>query len=255
MSKTAVIIQARTGSTRLPSKMALPFDGVRTVLEVILDRIRNALEGTGAEITVATTTDSRDDIIERITLAAGLKVFRGSESDVLARFIGAAEESGADKVIRICADNVFLDGERLRFLYRTLDTDEEYDYISFMKSDGTPSIRTHYGFWAEGVSLDALKRVRAMTDEPLYHEHVTNFIYATPDTFSCCFHLIDPEVERHADLRLTMDTHDDYMLQREIYAALGGDEDRLTPASIIAYLDSRPELYDTMRRNIQDNSK
>lgn len=43
MSKTAVIIQARTGSTRLPNKMALPFDGERPVLAVLLGRISSAL--------------------------------------------------------------------------------------------------------------------------------------------------------------------------------------------------------------------
>ena len=94
-----------------------------------------------------------------------------------------------------------------------------------------------------------------MTDEPLYHEHVTHYIYAHPDRFRCCLHPIDPEVERHEDLRLTMDTAEDYSLQRDLYAALGGDERQLNPVSLIKYLDLHRELYATMRRNIDGNSK
>lgn len=253
--KTAIIIQARTGSTRLPRKMALPFDGDRPVLAVILGRIAAAMAGSGAEIVVATTTEKDDDLIESIVSSFGIKVFRGSQSDVLGRFIGAARSVEADRVIRVCADNVFLDMESLRFLYETFRADSRYDYMSFRKSDGTPSIKTHYGFWTEAVTLDALLRVAAMTDEPLYHEHVTNYIYAHPDLFRCCLHPIDPEVERHEDLRLTMDTAEDYSLQRDLYAALGGDERQLNPTSLIKYLDMHRELYATMRRNIEGNSK
>lgn len=253
--KTAIIIQARTGSTRLPGKMALPFDGDHPVLAVILRRIVAAMTGMDAEIIVATTTDSRDDLIESIASSSGIKVFRGSESDVLGRFIGAARSVEATKVIRVCADNVFLDMESLRFLYEAFRADCRYDYMSFRKSDGTPSIKTHYGFWTEAVTLKALLKVAAMTDEPLYHEHVTNYIYAHPDLFRCCLHPIDPEVERHEDLRLTMDTAEDYSLQRDLYAALGGDERQLNPASLIKYLDMHRELYATMRRNIEGNSK
>lgn len=253
--KTAIIIQARTGSTRLPRKMALPFDRDRPVLAVILGRITDAMAGIGAEIVVATTTEENDDLIEDIASASGMKVFRGSERDVLDRFIGAARSVGANKVIRVCADNVFLDMKSLRFLYETFHADRRHDYMSFRKSDGTPSIKTHYGFWAEAVTLDALEKVARATDDPLYHEHVTNYIYSHPDIFGCCLHQIDPEVESHEDLRLTMDTPEDYSLQRELYAALGGDERQIEPEALIKYLDMHRELYATMRRNIESNSK
>ena len=175
--------------------------------------------------------------------------------DVLDRFIGAARSVGANKVIRVCADNVFLDMKSLRFLYETFHADRRHDYMSFRKSDGTPSIKTHYGFWAEAVTLDALEKVARATDDPLYHEHVTNYIYSHPDMFGCCLHQIDPEVESHEDLRLTMDTPEDYSLQRELYAALGGDERQIEPEALIKYLDMHRELYTTMRRNIESNSK
>jgi spore coat polysaccharide biosynthesis protein SpsF (cytidylyltransferase family) len=255
MSKTAVIIQARTGSTRLPNKMALPFDGERPVLAVLLGRISSALVDTDARIIVATTTDKRDDQIEDIARKEGLEVFRGSESDVLDRFIRAAESIGAHKVIRVCADNVFLDMENLKILYNLLDTDTSHDYVSFRKSDGTPSIKTHYGFWTEGVTLDALKKAAGMTSDKLYHEHVTNFIYTHPDEFACSFIQIDPEVEKHENLRLTMDTEDDYIVQRAIYSDVKGDERKMTPKSLIDYLEGHREYYETMSRTIMNNTK
>ena len=40
--RTGIIIQARTGSTRLPNKMVMPFFEGKTILEILIDRIKKA---------------------------------------------------------------------------------------------------------------------------------------------------------------------------------------------------------------------
>lgn len=50
--KTGIIIQARTGSTRLPKKMLLPFYGQKTILDIILQRINHAFDS--IDVIVAT---------------------------------------------------------------------------------------------------------------------------------------------------------------------------------------------------------
>ena len=77
-----VIIQARSGSTRLPGKI-LKKVGNKTLLEYGVERIQKAQKI--KEIIIATTVNEKDDVIAQIAQANGIKYFRGSEADVLAR--------------------------------------------------------------------------------------------------------------------------------------------------------------------------
>lgn len=254
---TQIILQARTGSTRLPNKMLMPFHEGKGILQILLERIRSAFPEGFDRITVATTTSPGDDRIAELCAGTGFRCFRGSESDVLERFIGAAEEAGADRIIRVCADNVFLDTPALRSLYDRMERGVA-DYASFRTSDGVPSIRTHYGFWAEGVTLDALRRVRRATDEALYHEHVTNYIYTHPEDFTIDLRPISetiPDIESYPDLRLTIDTLEDFDISREIYATLSAAGREITTPDILRYLDSRPEFFGRMKTIINQNTK
>lgn len=257
MNFPIVVLQARTGSSRLPYKMLRPFYEDKPILEILLTRLRSALPEPDNRIVVATTVSPGDDAIVELCDRLGVKWFRGSENDVLSRFIDVAEREKSEKLIRVCADNVFLDTVALRTLYETLIS-TDFDYVSFMRSDDTPSIKTHYGFWAEGVTADALKRAAEATDDSIYHEHVTNFIYGHPDLFRCHFLPIEESVEgieNHPYLRLTVDTLDDFEIQRTIFSDFVTKRIDITPRNLIAYLDERPAMYAVMKKNIEINSK
>ena len=101
MTTTAVIVQARTGSSRLPGKVLMNLAG-RTVLAHVLDRCQAVA---GADVTCCATTGTADD--DRIAAEAercGAAVFRGSERDVLGRYHGAAQALGADVILRVTSD-------------------------------------------------------------------------------------------------------------------------------------------------------
>ena len=100
MSKITAIIQARMGSTRLPGKVLKPILG-RPMLELMLERVKRAEKLD--EIVVATSDNAEDDILATFVNGYGLKVFRGSEKDVLDRFYQAAKFMGADeKTVIVC---------------------------------------------------------------------------------------------------------------------------------------------------------
>lgn len=101
-----VIIQARSGSTRLPGKI-LKKVGNKTLLEYGVERIQKAQKI--KEIIIATTVNEKDDVIAQIAQANGIKYFRGSEADVLARYYYAAKENSAETVIRITSDCPLID--------------------------------------------------------------------------------------------------------------------------------------------------
>lgn len=252
-----IIIQARTGSTRLPNKMLMPFYENNGILEILLCRLMSALPKYKNDIIVATTVSKGDDKIEELCKRLNVACFRGSEEDVLSRFIDAARSYDADKIIRICADNVFLDMTQLEYLISNF-TDNDIDYMSFITKDGTPSIKTHYGFWTEGVTRTALEKVQTMTSEKLYHEHVTNYIYANPDNFRLSFTPIsntDSRLDKQNNIRLTIDTETDFKISQDIYNYLTNNNIPITTPNIINYLDDHKEIYVVMEKIINANKK
>ena len=251
IANLGIIIQARSGSTRLPSKMTLPFFNKQGILELLLSRLVRA--GLADKIIVATTENSRDDIICCISRNAGVAYFRGNEGDVLDRFIQAANCYRISKIIRVCADNPFLDIPALNELI-ALGRDTDMDYVSHCVSSGIPTIKTHYGFWAELVTLKALKYVSNVTNENIYHEHVTNYIYTHPDSFKIKLIPIPFALEKRK-IRLTIDTLDDFQMQQSIYNAVYKDNKDFQIKDIVDYLDRNAELYLAMDKLIETNEK
>lgn len=252
MSEIKIIIQARTGSTRLPQKMILPFYEENGIFSLILKRLTSAINK--EDIILATSTNVNNDVLEDIAKSYGVNCFRGSENDVLQRFIDAANKFNATKIIRVCADNPFLDVDYLNFLMDNFKK-SDYDYMSFMTSKGTPTIKTHYGFWAEAVTLNALEKVKSMTDENLYHEHVTNFIYANPNDFNIKFFNIPEEIDSHDDIRLTIDTKVDFDIQKEIFNIIYKNNPSFNASDVLAFLNENQQYMKIMRDEILKNQK
>ncbi len=251
--KTGIIIQARTGSSRLPKKIVLPFYQDNCVLDILLLKLSSVFNSN--KIVVATTTNQSDDLVEGITLRHGCMVFRGDETDVLKRFIDASDFYGYNKIIRICADNPFLSISSVAQLCNEFDSSVA-DYICYATSSGIPTIKTHYGFWCEAVRVEALKKINIMTTEAIYHEHVTNFIYSHRDIFDCKLLKIPCEIENKQNIRMTLDTIDDFNMLREIYAGiidLGRDPSEIN--DVVAYLECHTNYYKAMKEQIKKNKK
>ena len=103
---TLAFIQARVGSTRLPSKVLEPLAGEPVLLRVI-DRLRTARRLDG--VAVLTTVDPRDDAVASLCARRGVDCVRGDEADVLARFLIGVRELKPDVVVRATADNPLID--------------------------------------------------------------------------------------------------------------------------------------------------
>ena len=104
--KTAAIIQARMGSTRLPGKVMKDLKG-KPVLWHVIERVKQA-KNIG-QIIIATTTHKRDEIIFEKAKEWGVKAYQGSEEDVLARYYEAANKYEIDTVVRITSDCPLID--------------------------------------------------------------------------------------------------------------------------------------------------
>ena len=101
------IVQARTGSIRLPKKVIQKIDNKNTVLDYVINQVKCSKKI--EKIVVATTDLIEDDIICQYVNLQKIECFRGSSEDVLDRFYQCAKKFGIDDIIRITADNPLID--------------------------------------------------------------------------------------------------------------------------------------------------
>lgn len=247
----AFIIQARLASTRLPNKILLPFWKDENILSILLKKLSFFK---GVKVIVATSDNPINDPLIDFLEKEGVDYYRGNEDDVLDRFISAARQYGVDRIIRICSDNPFLDMQAIKILL-DYSSKSEADYISFLVNK-LPSIKTHFGFWTEYITLNSLMKVQKLTSDALYHEHVTNYIYAHPEQFK--IEWIDGPVclMNRDDIRLTTDTLIDFQNAQQIYNDLY-KEDGPYPGieAVVPYLDSHSEYLEIMKSEIMKNNK
>lgn len=251
-----IVIQARSGSTRMPAKILRPFDGERTILDIIIGNI--CRDNPGKTVVVATTTRDADDAIAAVAVRHGVEVFRGSEDDVLDRFIGAADAFGLDRIVRVCSDNPMLQTGSFAALFAESDRHPEAGYVAFAFPDGRPTIKSHLGLYAELATVEALRHAALLctgdADEKLYREHVTIYLYTHPQHFRLSFLPLPPVLRHRTDIRLTVDTPSDFSLLHELYSALSSNGD-MSPEAMLRLVDANPEYGRIMKQNIAQNEK
>jgi spore coat polysaccharide biosynthesis protein SpsF len=204
--RTVAIIQARMGSSRLPGKVMMKIAG-RPLLVYLVERISRARTLDG--IVVATTTSPRDNIIIEECERRGIPNFRGSEMDVLGRYVSAARACEADVVVRVTADNPFTDPDSID---RVVDTILQGD------ADYAIEINLPVGTCGEALTRDSLAFIDSVADTPRWREHVTLYAKENSHTLNCAFLNPPPECNR-PDLSFTVDELHEYLYTREMAAA------------------------------------
>lgn len=225
----AAIIQARVNSSRLPNKILLKLVD-KTLLEHIIERLKKIPQI--HQIIIATTEGRTDDQVEELALKSHVKIFRGSEKNVLDRFIKAAQLYKAEVIIRITGDNPLIDNiviEKMIAEYKK----EPYDYITV---DEMP-----LGTSCELVTLEVLKRIYKEKLQ-LYHlEHVTIYIRENLEKFKTKYIECEESLKR-PNYRLTVDTAEDYNLMKELYQRLYRPDKIIELREAVKLLDNDEKL-------------
>lgn len=236
------IIQARIGSTRLPSKMLLPIVDNKGSLELMLERVRRSklLQ----KIVVATTTSPSDDRIVDLCKTLDYEYFRGSEVDVLDRYYKTALVFGSPEVIvRLTGDcplhdPIIIDKVISRFL------DSDVDYVSNVDPPTFPD-----GLDTEVFLFSVLEKVWKEARLKSDREHVTQYIRKHTDMFK----MINVECEKDlSDHRWTLDEKEDYEFIGSIYKNLYKKSPAFGMEEILEFLTEHPEL-ETINRHISRN--
>ncbi len=234
--RIVAIIQARMGSTRLPGKVMRKIKG-RPMIDWVVGRADRICEVD--ETVVATSILEREKPLVEHLSAQDVPVVRGSEGDVLARFVQAAEAADADAVVRLTADCPLLmpevSGKAVRaFKHR------ECDYASNTIERTYPR-----GLDTEVLSAQALQETDREATTSADREHVTRYVRKRPEQFRLC--PVTNDTDR-SDLRWTVDEEDDLELIRRIYEALGEQAMDADYEDVLAVLEVRPEWTDINRQ-------
>jgi spore coat polysaccharide biosynthesis protein SpsF len=213
-----IVLQARMGSARRPGKTVADVAG-RTLLERCLERL-SAARALGAacvqearwELIVATSTLTADDPIARIAASYGVGCVRGSENDVLARFLLATHDlDETDVVVRATADNpLYCPDLTVRLVEHHLDSKCDYTGIAEALSPTVPDV----------LRVGALRGIaRAVDLDDYCREHVTPYLRQSRSTLDV--ELLPPRwCELDPSLRLTVDTPDDLARMNALYETL-----------------------------------
>ena len=228
---TVAVIQARCGSTRFPRKVLAPLQG-RPMLAHIIERVSRA--SLVDQVVVATTDLERDDPVAELTLESGAGLTRGSEDDVLSRYVQAAREHAADVIVRITADCPLTDPAVVDAVIRTR-ADIDADYASNVEPPTFPE-----GFDCEVFTAECLRRVDGEATLAYEREHVTVRVRERLGEFRTAHLAHDPDLSW---MRLTVDVPADLARVARLLDALPASPPP-DLAAVIAAFDRDPSLQD-----------
>ncbi|MBP2033800.1 spore coat polysaccharide biosynthesis protein SpsF [Clostridium algifaecis] len=237
------IMQARTGSTRLPGKVLKKICS-KTVLEHDIDRLKRVKNID--KIVIATTTLEKDNAIVEEAKRLDVAYFRGSEEDVLSRYYYAAKENNTDVVVRVTSDCPLIDSEVTeKTVQYYIDNRDKYDYVSNTYERTFPR-----GFDTEIFSFKLLERAFKETNKKIYREHVTTYFWKNPRIFKIGCYKSDVDYSKY---RLTLDTEEDFKLIKTIYDNLYYKNECFGFKAIIELFKNNSELYDINKMIEQKN--
>lgn len=235
------VVQARMGSSRLPGKVLKPIAG-RPMIDVLLSRLaRSKLVD---KIVVATTDTVKDDALADCVNGLGFEVVRGSETDVLDRYVKAAKETYADVLVRITGDCPLVDADLVdRCVQGYLESN--VDYFSNIEPPTFPD-----GLDIEVFSAEALLKSALATSDSYDHEHVTPYLRRS-DQVTRANHFNGEDLSH---LRWTVDEPADY----EVISAIFGqfeDPIEFTWSDVLDLHRKMPQLFEANRNFVRGSGE
>ncbi|HZS74966.1 MAG TPA: NTP transferase domain-containing protein [Candidatus Nitrosotalea sp.] len=221
-----IFIPIRLRSSRLPNKAMKEING-KPIIKYLIERLQKS--SMIRNIVVCTTIHESDNKLVEFLKNEKIKVFRGSEKDILDRFLNAAKEYHTEFLIAVDGDDIYADPSYVDDLVREYQRTKA-DYIQIL---GVP-----IGFTPVGIKITALEKIcrLKMTDntETGYGKFFT-------DNDLCEIKSIRPSLKTNfpEGLRLSLDYQEDYELAKKIFNELGNDFDI---DSVLKFLNERPEL-------------
>jgi spore coat polysaccharide biosynthesis protein SpsF len=239
--KIAILVTARLKSTRLPLKAVKPIKDKPLICH-LLARLKLATLPT--DIIICTSHYEQDDPLIGIAMEEGVKFYRGHPDDVLLRLTNAAAEHDVDVVVSCTADNPFVDPHHIDKLIE-FHLENNYDYS---RVDGLP-----FGTFSYVLSYPAMGKACEIKDA--VDTEVWGGYFTQTGLFRCGVLEIVDKRYRRPELRLTVDTPEDFQLVTEIFDHLYIPGQVFGLREIIELLDAVPKLQEINQKVVQKPGK
>ncbi len=233
MKKIVTVIQARSGSSRLPGKVSKEILG-KTLLVRMIERVQSAsLTGT---IVVATTLDAEDDSIENICKENSILCYRGSSLDLLDRHYHVAKLFDADAVVKIPSDCPLIDPQIIdKVLQYYLD--HNFDFVSNLHPATYPD-----GNDVEVMSFKTLETAWKEAQKDFEREHTTPYIWEHPEKFRIGNVAWETGLDYSMSHRFTIDYAEDFTFIKTVYEKLYPTKPNFGLSDILDLLGLNPEI-------------
>lgn len=221
-------IPCRLKSTRLPEKAIKEIFGISAIERCIINA--KAIPGVD-KVILATSTNKEDDILEHYNLNGEIEVLRGSEEDVLDRFLPAIDKYTPHHIIRITGDCPLVSHELAKLI---IDA-----HLSSGADATFTTSKVALGIACEIYKTSAINKLRELFPSTLYSEYLVYYFQNNPDQFS--LNIIKAPDKFIKPWRLTLDEENDLELFDLIYRTLGIKNRTISFDEIIDFFDQFPE--------------
>ncbi|VVC05668.1 3-deoxy-manno-octulosonate cytidylyltransferase [uncultured archaeon] len=221
-----IFIPVRLLSTRLPNKAMLEING-KPIIKYLIERLKKAKSV--RNIVVCTTMHESDNNLVRFLEKENIMVFRGSDKDILVRFLDAAKKFHTDFIVSVDGDDIYSDPQYVDQMV----TEFQKTGADYMQVLGVP-----VGFTPFGIKTSALEKICKLkkTDN-------TETGYGRFFTETNLFNKknLDPKltIRFPTNLRLSLDYQEDFEVATEIFKSLGNN---FHIEDVLKLLNERPDL-------------
>ena len=232
--RTAIFISVRNKSKRLPLKAMLELKG-KTMIERLINRLK--LAKLPDLIVLCTSTNPQDDSLAEVAKKNGIEYFRGSEDDVLYRYLKAAEQFKVDFAVIALGDATFVDPG---YIDKTIELFRETN-ADFIRIPELP-----IGTFTYGLKIEAVRKVCEMKDAA--DTEVWGGYFVKSGIFDVRDLQVGEAELRHPEMRLVVDYPEDFELIKEIYDRLYQEGKIIPLEEVTGLLQDHPELLEINRK-------
>jgi spore coat polysaccharide biosynthesis protein SpsF len=209
--KIVAIIQARCGSRRLPEKHLQQVLG-KPIIWYLIKRLKKIKLLN--EIVLATTKLKEDTKLVKVAKELKIKVFRGSEHDVLGRVSEAAKKYRADLIFDVSGDCPLIDPEIADQAIKTFLENKNIDFLS-----------THWILsYPDGLNVSLINKKFLIKSDKIVKSKIDRdglyaLMFKNQKKFKTLF-MIAPKQLRRPNISLLLDTYKDFLFLKEILTRL-----------------------------------
>lgn len=226
--KVAVLLVCRLNSQRLKEKALKEINGLPMISHII-NRIK--LANIPENIILCTTDHSEDNRLEEIAIDHNIKCFRGDSKDVLLRISKAADFFNVQNIIVTTGDNPWVDPI---YMDKLIESHIE-NCNDFTNIKGLP-----WGTFSYAISPKATKKclkIKLTNDTEVWHGY-----FIETGIFKCGKVDVTEKELIWPELRLTVDTEEDFLFTKTIFDKLYKKGKIIFLRDIINMLKNNSEL-------------